>query len=141
MVTSEEFQSVYDQGPEAAFAVVSALEAVSAERETEVRRLEELILALGERIKELENRLNKDSHNSSKPPSSDGLAKKTRSQRGKSGRPSGGQKGHPGRTLEFSEQPNVVVVHAPSCCQECGASHLGPGLDIETGGRGARCNM
>jgi transposase len=39
----------------------------------------------------------------------------------KSGRKSGGQKGHPGRTLEFSDTPKEIVVHTPSCCANCGA--------------------
>jgi transposase len=83
----------------------------------------EQIVALTARVKELEDRLGKDSHNSSKPPSSDGLGKKPspQSQRGKSGRRSGGQHGHPGRTLSFSESPNEVIVHTPSACQGCGA--------------------
>jgi transposase len=82
------------------------------------------IVALTERIKELENRLKKDSHNSNLPPSSDGLAKKPKpkSERGSSGRNSGGQKGHRGRTLEFVDQPNEVIIHTPDCCGKCGAS-------------------
>ncbi len=47
----------------------------------------ETIAQLTERITELEKRLSKDSHNSSKPPSSDGFKKgkkKTKSLRGKS---------------------------------------------------------
>jgi transposase len=82
------------------------------------------IEALTERVKELENRLNKDSHNSSLPPSSDGLGKKRKpkSERGKSGRPTGGQRGHRGRTLEFADQPDEVIVHTPDSCRACGAS-------------------
>ena len=57
---------------------------------------------LRERIAELERSAALDSTTSSKPPASDGLGKKsgtrkrTRSQRGKSARPSGGQPGHEG---------------------------------------------
>ena len=82
----------------------------------------EQIVGLTERVKELEDRLGKNSRNSSKPPSSDGQEKKPspKSQRGKSGRPSGGQKGHPGKMLPFSDTPDDVVVHTPSHCQGCG---------------------
>ncbi len=76
---------------------------------------------LSARVKELEDRLNTDSHNSSKPPSSDGF-KKPVSLRQPTGRKPGGQKGHPGRTLSFSEEPDQIVVHTPTACACCGQS-------------------
>lgn len=76
------------------------------------------------RVAQLESRQNKDSHNSSKPPASDGLAKKphSRSLRRRSGKKSGGQNGHPGVTRLLVDDPEVVVVHAPRICRGCGAS-------------------
>ncbi len=75
--------------------------------------------ALG-RIHELEGRLKKDSHNSSKPPSSDGLRRKTHSLRKPSGKKSGGQEGHSGQTLRFAERADQVSTHRPEHCEQCG---------------------
>lgn len=77
--------------------------------------------ALGVRIQELEARLAKDSHNSSKPPSSDGLARKTKSLRRRSGKKPGGQLGHPGETLRLVAMPDAVVEHRPRICATCQA--------------------
>jgi transposase len=75
-------------------------------------------------IKELKARLAKDSHNSSKPPSSDGYKKPPRPQnlRGKTGKPSGGQKGHAGCTLERVDKPDHTITHIPDTCVSCGGS-------------------
>lgn len=74
------------------------------------------------RIHELEIRLSKNSSNSSKPPSSDGLKRKPKSQRGKSGKKPGGQQGRVGKGLAQVQNPDVVVTHTPTSCNECGSS-------------------
>jgi transposase len=78
--------------------------------------------ALEARIAELERRLDLNSNNSNKPPSSDGLKKpnRTKSLRGKSKHPSGGQNGHPGHTLESSPTPDIIIHHYPQHCAQCG---------------------
>jgi transposase len=63
----------------------------------------------------------KNSQNSSLPPSAD-RHKRTRSLRQKSGKKAGGQVGHPGATLDFVEEPDHVIVHAPQACHLCGSS-------------------
>jgi transposase len=69
---------------------------------------DDLIRQLFARLAELEARVSKNSHNSSKPPSSDGLAKKTQSLRRPSGKKAGGQVGHPGQTLERTSKPDEI---------------------------------
>lgn len=72
------------------------------------------------RIAELEARLHMNSSNSSKPPSSDGLNKRRVNSREKGGKPSGGQVGHEGKTLEKVEKPDTIVDNKlPETC-ECG---------------------
>lgn len=84
----------------------------------------ETIEGLQKQVKELQDRLSKDSHNSSLPPSSDRFTrqKKTKSLRQKSGKQVGGQPGHAGTTLELSATPDQVVTLAPvNECQHCQA--------------------
>ncbi len=85
------------------------------------------IAALTARIAELERRLDLNSRNSGKPPSSDGLKKppRTRSLRQPSGRKPGGQKGHKGETLRQVAEPDATVDHYPGACRQC-ASALTP---------------
>ena len=94
-----------------------------------IRYLEETVRAqairiqqLEDRVRELENRLNKNSSNSGKPPSSDGLKRKPKSQRGRSNRKPGGQPGHAGTSRRQVENPEKVVVHAPANCTGCQAA-------------------
>lgn len=73
------------------------------------------------RILKLEAQVRGNSKNSSRPPSSDGLAKpRTKSLRKKTMRPAGGQPGHEGSTLRQVENPDELVVHRPVECAGCG---------------------
>jgi transposase len=82
----------------------------------------DLILALEARVSSLEQRLNKNSKNSHQPPSSEGLKKPPRQSSKKSKRKPGGQKGHVGQTLKFSDNPDQIIQHGADQCQGCGES-------------------
>lgn len=102
-MTRDDIGLIYDQGREAVI---------------------DFVMQLANRVSDLEARLAKNSHNSSKPPSSDGLQAKPRpkSLRGSSGKRSGGQPGHPGSTLCKAEKADEFVDHYPSLCTQCGHS-------------------
>lgn len=71
-------------------------------------------------IQELRDQLTKDSHNSGKPPSSDGLKKpRTGSLRQKGRRPKGGQAGHQGGTLKMVAEPDHIEPHPVTACPHC----------------------
>ncbi|MGH8549163.1 MAG: DUF6444 domain-containing protein [Methylococcales bacterium] len=77
---------------------------------------------LRQRIEELAARRAKDSHNSSKPPASDGLNRpKPKSLRRKGLNSTGGQKGHSGHTLKQVAHPDRIEQHLPP--NQCDACH------------------
>lgn len=85
-----------------------------------IRELEALVARQAERIKELEDRLSKNSRNSSKPPSSDGYTKPSpKSRRKKTGRKPGGQPGHKPARLEPVANPDRIIEHKPDICKHC----------------------
>jgi len=92
-----------------------------AEKDALILMLQEQIKALQEAVKQLQSQLHKNSRNSSKPPSSDGLNKPApKSLRIAGEKPTGGQKGHPGSTLCKATEPDNIVVHdVPDHCQAC----------------------
>lgn len=80
----------------------------------------------------LRDQLNKNSKNSSKPPSSDGLKKipRTTSLRKKGIKTNGGQKGHTGHTLQMVENPDHTILHEVNECPHCNRSLV----EIDTDG-------
>jgi transposase len=96
----------------------AALEATKTSLETENASLKQRLSALESPPK--------DSHNSSIPPSAESLKaqaiRRTRSLRKPSGRPTGGQPGHKGSTIQMSDTPDSVEKHVPGYCTRCGLS-------------------
>lgn len=89
----------------------------------QVDELTATVKELNQTIKELKGQLNKNSKNSSKPPSSDGLKKppanKNRSLRQKSGKKQGAQNGHDGVNLSVIAEPDYVEQHMHPGCNRC----------------------
>ena len=105
----EEVRRAYQQGEEAVVGLFHKL--------TNNYKL------LAARMQALEDRLAKNSSNSGKPPSSDGLNKPSpKSLRKRHGRKSGGQPGHAGHTLKAVEHPDWEEVHCVSRCHHCQTS-------------------
>jgi transposase len=91
-----------------------------------VTGLREQVAELQAQVADLAAKAGKNSKNSSKPPSSDGLAKPApKSLRGKSGRKPGRPEGQPGVTMQISDHPDRVVRHEPGCCSGCAAGLAG----------------
>ena len=101
-------QSIYRAGPEALFSLIDYLQ--------------DIIESHTHRIEALEEQRHTDSHNSSKPPSSDGIGRRIIQTRKPTGKKPGGQSGHKGSTLPFTDHPDQVVVHVPQRCGTCGGS-------------------
>jgi len=117
-LTREQIQQIYDIGPEAVMQLIEKLfEAIKTNE-----NLVDQVASLQARVNELEKQLAKNSHNSHKPPSSDGLKKQVRSLRQKSKNKSGGQKGHKGHTLKQVAKPDKVIECSVDSCTTCGKS-------------------
>jgi len=87
--------------------------------EAELATLRAYVGELLAEIAALKRQLAQDSRNSSKPPASDGLARRPRATRRPSGRKSGGQLGHAGHTLAVVARPARVQAHVPGVCGQC----------------------
>ena len=90
---------------------VAELQKVIDTQSESIRDMQETISRLEETVRILTEKLNKNSKNSSKPPSSDGLKKPSpKSLRGKTNKKQGGQDGHQGTNL-----PKMVPDRVISC--------------------------
>jgi hypothetical protein len=94
-----------------------------AEQDAVIAVLREQLAGVQSQVADLAARVASNSRNSSKPPSSDGLAKPApKSLREKTGRKPGRPKGQPGATMELSDNPVKRVRHRPAKCGCCGKS-------------------
>ena len=106
MPSREDIHKAYLQGEEAVVALI-----------------ERTVGQLAARVTALEEQAAKNSRNSNKPPSSDGLKKPApQSLRKRSGKKSGGQPGHKGHTLKAVEHPEHTKVHRVERCAHCQTS-------------------
>ncbi|WP_429690955.1 IS66 family transposase [Bacillus mycoides] len=109
VLKKQEILAIYQKGPQAICDFV--------------HHLENQIQDLKGRIEKLENHSKKNSTNSHKPPSTDGLCKPvTKSLRKPSHRPICGQLGHKGHTLCLATNPNHTITHSLTYCTCCHAS-------------------
>ena len=116
-----EAEAVYEQGPETVVAVLLELSAQNALLRREVAELSEANRRLEIRVADLEERLKRNSRNSSLPPSADPPSAPPRPRQAASGRRAGAQPGHPGRgrPLRPIEALDELIDHWPSRCR-CG---------------------
>jgi len=122
--TDEDIHTAFKQGEA---AVVALFHDVA----TQMSELAQQVAKQGEILQELQARLAKTGHNSSKPPSSDGYGKgkRTTSLRKSGDKPNGGQPGHEGQTLMATEYPERTVTYEVASCAHCQASLQGIEVD------------
>ncbi len=120
-MNKERFLELCRTNPEEVYNHFMILGKAIADLTAHVEALQVKVDTLQEENRELRARLNKNSSNSSKPPSSEEFVK-TKSPRKKSGKKSGGQKGHEGHTYKMSSTPDRVIIHRAQVCMCCGYS-------------------
>lgn len=124
MLVSAAFESASREDLLALIGLLQRQEAAHAVQIADLRVANERLAA---RVAELERRLNRNSGNSSMPPSSDAFVKtsKTQNVKPKSGRGRGKQPGAAGAGLSLVEDPDVTVHEFPAVCGGCGAGFAG----------------
>jgi transposase len=113
-VERAEAEAIYDSGRETVVAVLLRMD-------EQIQQLSRQVAKQGEEIAELKRRLNRNSQNSSVPPSQDPPGASQRKRSDPSGRSQGAQPGHPGKGRELLpvEAVDRVVDHWPAHCS-CG---------------------
>ena len=106
--------------PESVQSYIRFLETTLQQTQAALQQAQTSLQRLQIRVQELEARLAKNSSNSGKPPSSDGLKRPPKSERISSGKKPGGQKGRMGKNLTQVENPDHVETYTPMNCQGCG---------------------
>jgi transposase len=117
-----EAEAIYDQGREVVVKVLVELSAQNGRLAEQVGRLTERVARQDERIAELDRRLERNSRNSSTPPSQDPPGAPERKRPDPSGRAQGAQPGHPGRGRGLApiEAVDELIDRWPD---RCGCGH------------------
>jgi transposase len=120
-VERAEAEAIFDQGREVVVEVLLRMDRQIGELSAQVARQDALIAKQGERITQLERRLNRSSRNSSQPPSADGPSAPARRSKDVPGRRQGAQPGHEGkgRPLLPTWALDEVIEYWPGRCR-CG---------------------
>jgi hypothetical protein len=124
-VERAEAESIYDQGRETVVAVLLRMD-------EQIQQLTRQVAKQGKEIAELKRRVNRNSQNSSVPPSQDPPGAPERKRPDPSGRAQGAQPGHKGkgRKLLPTEAVDRVLDHWPA---RCGCGHSFAEADEQTG--------
>jgi transposase len=98
---------------------IAELEHAVATRDTAIATLQATVTILLARIEDLEDRLNRNSSNSSTPPSANPPGAPKTTTKKPSGRKPGGQPGHKGTHRSVVDNPDRIVPHLPGTCRHC----------------------
>jgi len=117
----------WERTPLSAQAVLHALRQENQKLKQQLAEWQSQMAGVQAELEKLGERVNKNSRNSSKPPSSDSPQARSYPKREVTGQKKGGKKGHHGRgrKLKPAEEVSRVVVSKPTACAACGALLLG----------------